>query len=117
MFPSVSMVTSGCSAADTSTPMLRVSLYMSLKRLTGLAMSGRQFEEHLPQPTQDMKPNLSNRYLPFLKYLCLYLVGLVGRKFSPEAILAKSSRRHPSHVLILSPCSSERSGLSLTSKQ
>src|SRR3989304_7116956 len=117
MLPSVWMFTSGSVPGATCIPILRVSWYMSLKRLTGLAMSGRQLEEHLPQPTHEMKPNRSNRYFPFLKYLCLYLVGLVGRKFSPEAIFAKSSNKHPSHVLILSPCSSVKSGLSLTSKQ
>src|SRR4030067_2454357 len=108
---------SGVAAGAISVPAMRVSLYMSLNKLTGFAMSGRQFDPHLPQPTQDTKPKRSKRYFPFLKYLCLYLVGLVGRKFSPEATFAKSSGRHPSQVLILSPLSSDKLGLSLTSKQ
>src|SRR3972149_8615339 len=117
MLPSVWMFTSGSVPRATCSPMLRVSWYMSLKRLTGFAMSDRKFDEHLPQPTHETKPNRSNKYFPFLKYLCLYRVGLVGRKFSPEATLAKSSSKQPSHVLILSPCLSDKCGSSLTSKQ
>src|SRR4030067_2171665 len=108
---------SGWVPAVTCVPIPTVVWYMSLKRETGFAISGRQLEEHLPHPTQLMKPKRSYRYLPFLKYLCRYLVGLVGRKFSPDATFATSSSRHPSQVRTLSPLSSVKSGLSFTSKQ